>query len=52
MGTKRSKDNSAPGQGVDGSKDEGWQTRNIDKNAERMMYGDGADLTPAHNSKT
>ncbi len=49
---KRSKDNSAPGQGVDGSKDENWYTKNIDREKEKMMYGDGADLTPKHNSKT
>ena len=41
----------AKGQGVDGGRDEGWQTRNIDKKAEREMFGSVADLTPRHPSK-
>jgi hypothetical protein len=39
-------DNSAPGQGIDGGKDEGFQTKNIDKAALKAMYGDDADISP------
>ncbi len=52
MGNKRSSkdDGYAPGQGIDTDRDEGFQTRNIDKNAERAMYGN-IDLTAKQPSR-
>jgi hypothetical protein len=42
----RNNDYLSPGQGVDGGKDEGWQTRNIDRKAIEKMYGPGHQYAP------
>jgi len=34
-------DNVKPGKGIDGNKDVGYQTKGVDKAAQRKMYGSG-----------
>jgi hypothetical protein len=41
----RNNDTLSPGQGIDGGKDEGFQTKSIDRAAIRKMYGE--NLSPA-----
>ena len=49
--SRYNKDEVAPGQGVDGDKDVNWVVKQVDKKAEREMFGSVADLTPKHTGK-